>query len=193
MESICNIFITEEMQDAELRLFAMAQNKVGLGFKNNACSEDQDISCCAPNEPELVEQLRVHSHPPIEETNEEQICGQQLTILLADDSKLMRQALAQRIQSACSTLQATVRFVEASTGEEAFRAISDMHEVIDAVIIDQYMYSQHSKWLGSSVVKELRYCGFKGLIIGCSGNDECKGLFKQAGADHFWGCCIYAT
>lgn len=58
-------------------------------------------------------------------------------------------------------------------------------ETIDLIVIDQYMDASGGSMLGSDCTRMLRKNGFKSIILGTSGNNDCKADFMKADANGF--------
>ena len=110
-----------------------------------------------------------------------------LIVMLVDDVECLRGAQQLHLRKLSTQWDGEFVFREAVTGEKCILEVSSRQRVPPHVIVmDQYMHDAGGNLLGSETVHKLRQNGFQGLIIGCSGNAECKQLFMDAGADYFW-------
>ena len=110
-----------------------------------------------------------------------------LIVMLVDDVECLRGAQQLHLRKLSTQWDGDFLFREAVTGEQCISEVSSRQRAPPHVIImDQYMHDAGGNLLGSETVHKLRQNGFQGLIIGCSGNAECKQLFMDAGADYFW-------
>ena len=122
--------------------------------------------------------------------------GSNLEILLVDDVQCLRQAQKSHLKKLATQWDGQFVFCEVATGEECISEVTSRGNAPPhMIIIDQYMHDAGGSLLGSEAVCQLRQMGFKGLVIGCSGNSECERHFMDAGADYFWVslfvlCCV---
>jgi CheY-like chemotaxis protein len=101
-----------------------------------------------------------------------------LSVLLVDDSSVLRKLFSRLIKNVAPLW--TIR--EAGSGEAALRIVET--EQFDIIFMDQYMASVEKQLLGTETVVELRARGVKSRICGLSANDK-DSEFIEAGADAF--------
>ena len=101
--------------------------------------------------------------------------------VIADDDPINRKLVKRRILKSHSTWVVH----EVKNAEECISLVIEDKVPVDVIILDQYMASGNSRATGAEATAQLRELGYKGVIIGFSGND-CEEVFAKAGADGFW-------
>jgi hypothetical protein len=116
--------------------------------------------------------------------NIEALIPRDVTMIIVDDQKLTQKIHAIRFKHMVINIVINLNWtiIYEYTAEEAFQKYS--HNTFDIFMFDENMGSECMK--GTEAIKQLRYDGYKGVIIGCSGNNM-ETIHKSCGADISWG------
>ena len=106
-------------------------------------------------------------------------------VLFVDDDLVLRKLFARSVKRVAPTWD----IHEASNVETAIRLVQELmvdapEKQFDILFLDQYMASVQKQLLGTETCRDIRICGYKGIICGLSANDL-ELQFLQNGANVF--------